>query len=99
MSDIVLTVRVQPKASADRIEGFTGDADGNAVLKVRVTAVPDKGKANKAVIALLAKATGLPKSAVSIIAGEKSRTKTVRLEADADTVLARLGQASEDSQP
>ena len=91
----MLTVRVQPKASRARIDGFATDEDGKRKLRLRVTAVPDKGRANKAVIALLAAATGLPKSAVSIIAGDKSRTKTVRLEADPDMVLKRLADASE----
>lgn len=91
---MILTVRVQPKASRDRIDGFARDADGNTLLRLRVTAVPDKGRANKAVIALLARAAGLPKSSVSIIAGDKSRTKTVRFEAAPDIVLQRLADHS-----
>ncbi|NHK28498.1 DUF167 domain-containing protein [Parvularcula flava] len=92
--ETIIAVRVQPNASRDAVEGFATDADGAIVLKVRVSAVPDKGKANKAVIKLLAAATGLPKSAISIIAGGKSRSKTVRFEASAEMVRTALETAS-----
>lgn len=67
----LLSVRVQPKASRDAI---LGEHDG--ALKVTVTAAPEKGKANKAVIELLAKALGVPKSAVTLESGAASRDKT-----------------------
>lgn len=94
--ETIIAVRVQPNASRDAVEGFGPDAAGAPVLKVRVTAVPDRGKANKAVIKLLAAATGLPKSAISIIAGDKSRSKTVRFEASPDTVRTALENASKE---
>jgi len=59
------------------------------VLRLRVAAVPDKGKANAAVIALLAKALGLPKSALSITAGDTARLKTLRIDADVDLSIFR----------
>jgi len=92
--ETIIAVRVQPGASRDAVDGFAADADGGAVLKLRVTAAPDKGKANKAVIKLLAAATGLPKSAISIIAGGKSRTKTIRFQASPDAVRAALENTS-----
>lgn len=76
-----LRVRVQPGASKDAIEGPGEDAAGQAFLKVRVRAVPEKGKANAAVEQLLAKALGVPKSAVSVEKGETQRLKTVRISA------------------
>lgn len=79
-----LRLRVTPNAGRDAIEGFERLADGTEVLRVRVAAVPDKGKANAAVIALLAKSLGLPKSALSLVAGETARLKTVSLPDDAD---------------
>ena len=60
--------------------------DGTAVLRVRVSAVPDKGKANAAVVALLAKALGVPKSAVSVVSGETSRMKTLAIVGDGETL-------------
>lgn len=50
---LVLTLRVTPNAGIDRIEGVDLRAGGNAVLRLRVKAVPDRGKANAAVVALL----------------------------------------------
>jgi uncharacterized protein (TIGR00251 family) len=50
-------------------------------LQVKVRTQPEKGKANEAVIALLAKSFGLPRSAFSVISGETSRLKTIRIDA------------------
>lgn len=87
-----LRVRAQPGASKDAIEGLGEDAGGQRHLKVRVRAVAEKGKANAAIEALLAKALGLPKSAVSVEKGETQRIKTVQLLCDISIVsaLARL---------
>lgn len=74
-------LRVTPNASRDAIEGLEIRDDGQARLRLRVTAQPEKGKANKAVTVLLSKALGLPKSAFSVIAGETARDKTIRIEA------------------
>jgi len=84
-----LRLRVTPNAGRDAIEGFEFLADGTQVLRLRVAAVPDKGKANAAVIAILAKALGLPKSALQLVAGETARLKTLDLPDGTD--LAPLG--------
>ena len=85
-----LRVRVTPNAGADRIEGAEIRDDGEAVLRVRVAAVPDKGKANTAVVALIAKALGLPKSAISVVAGETSRIKSLAIVGAPDIVAESL---------
>lgn len=54
-------------------------ADGLSHLKIRVRAVPDKGAANAAVLKLLAKSLGVPKSALELISGHTARVKTVRV--------------------
>ena len=64
--------------------------DGSAVLRLRVKAVPDKGRANAAVVALLAKALGVPKSAIAVTAGETARIKTLSVVGDAVALVARL---------
>lgn len=87
---LTLFLRVTPNAGTDRIEGVEQRDDGSAVLRVRVSAVPDKGKANAAAILLLAKALGLPKSSISLVAGASSRFKTLHLKADSAQVLERL---------
>jgi uncharacterized protein (TIGR00251 family) len=71
-----LDVRVVPNASRDEIVGWQ---DG--VLKIKLQAVPEDGKANKALCALLAKELGCHKREVRIISGEKSRTKVVEVPA------------------
>lgn len=76
---VAVTVRVTPKGGATRIDGLGADADGRSFLKLRVKDVPEKGKANAAVVKLLAKAWGLPPSALEIAAGETGRVKTVVL--------------------
>ncbi len=77
---LLLHLRVTPNAGRDAIDGIEMRDDGSAVLRVRVSAVPDKGKANAAVIMLLAKALGVPKSTISLVGGETSRLKTLAIE-------------------
>lgn len=69
-----LTLRVTPNSGADAV------AITDARVDVRVTATPEAGKANAAVLALLAKALGVPKSALTIVKGETGRDKRVRLD-------------------
>lgn len=87
---LVLTLRVTPNAGRDRIEGVELRADGSAVLRVRVQAVPDKGKANAAVIALLGKALGVPKRSVSLVSGETARLKVVAVAGEPSALVAAV---------
>ena len=89
-----LHLRVTPNAGADRIDGAEPRDDGSEVLRLRVRAVPDGGKANKAVIALLARAFGVPKAAVEIIAGATARFKTVDLTGGSAELAAKAQQLS-----
>ncbi len=57
------------------VVGVEGDR-----LKIKVTAIPEKGKANQAVIKLLSKYLGIPKSAMTITSGETSKLKTVLIQ-------------------
>ena len=79
-----LKLRVTPNAGRDVIEGFERLSDGTEVLRLRVAAVPDRGKANAAVVALLAKALQVPKSAITVVSGETARLKTVEIVGDPD---------------
>jgi uncharacterized protein len=89
---LTLYLRVTPNAGADRIEGAEIRDDGTAVLRIRVRAVPDRGKANAAVIALLAKALGLPKSAISLVSGDTARLKTLALAGDPESLAERISR-------
>jgi hypothetical protein len=71
---ISFDVLVSPRASREKIGPVVGDR-----LKVAVTAPPVEGEANAAVIACLARALGVPRAAVSILRGDGSRRKTVRV--------------------
>lgn len=73
-----LSVRVTPNARSARIVIEPEATDGPRI-KVWVTVPPEDGKANKAVIVLLAKALGLPKSALTVERGDTSRTKVIRV--------------------
>ncbi len=79
----LVRVKVVPGASRDEIVGPLGDR-----LKVRVSAPPEGGKANKAVCALLARAAGVRAAAVSVVAGHGSAEKTIRIEGRSAAELA-----------
>lgn len=70
-----LRVKVVPKSSRNEIVGPMADG----TLKVKIAAAPEKGKANAELCAFLAKHYGVPKSAVTIVAGETSALKRVRI--------------------
>lgn len=85
---VLVRLLAAPRAGRDRIEDIRADADGAGVLKVSVTATPEKGKANDAILKLLAKAWRLPRSSLRIRTGASSRRKTIIVEGD-PTILAR----------
>ena len=85
-----LRVRLTPRGGRDALEGVEILADGRAALKARVRAAPEAGAANAALERLIAKACGVPKSAVSITAGATARVKSVRIEGEPERIAARL---------
>lgn len=89
-----LTVRLTPNGGRDAIDGWETGADGESHLKARVSDPPDKGKANKALVALIAKAAGVPKSAVSLVSGDTQRKKILRIEGDPEDTIVRLESAA-----
>lgn len=82
-----LFVKLTPGASLDRIDGWDVDADGRPVLKVRVRARPVEGEANTALLKLLAKSLGLPKSAVTLHRGGQSRLKRIAVDGLTDAAV------------
>jgi hypothetical protein len=86
---LTLAVRVTPKARRTAIEGWRAGPDGPE-LAIAVTPAPEDGKANGAVAALIAKALGLPKSAVAVVQGGKNRHKILRIDGPADPLSALL---------
>ncbi|OHB41092.1 MAG: YggU family protein [Planctomycetes bacterium GWC2_39_26] len=82
---VILSIRTQPHASRNRIIGEYGGR-----LKLTVTAAPEKGKANKAVIELLANTFHISESSIHIISGESSRDKRIMIEGLTQETLKSL---------
>jgi len=85
-----LSVRLTPNGGRDAIDGLETVSDGECYLKARVSVAPEKGKANKALIALLSKSLGLPKSTLSIISGDTARKKILRIEGEPEDLMEKL---------
>lgn len=85
-----LTVRVTPRGGREAVEGWARDEAGRPVLKVRVAAAAADGAANAAVLILLAKTLGRPKSALRIVRGETARVKQIEVEGLEPAELVRL---------
>lgn len=82
-----LPVRVQPRSRRDEVVGERAGA-----VVIRLTAPPVDGKANAALCAFVAKAAGVPKTSVSVVRGQTSRDKVVRVAgATAEQVRLALG--------
>ncbi|MDP2691857.1 MAG: DUF167 domain-containing protein [bacterium] len=75
---VYLNVKVIPKAQKTELAGVLIGAEGEEVLKIKVVAVPEKGKANKALCDYLAKVFGVSKSQVSVVRGQTSQRKVVK---------------------
>ena len=70
-----LSVRVVPRSSKEGVAGFE-----EGVVRIRLNAPPVEGQANEALIRFLAKALGVPKSRIALVAGGKGRNKIVRVD-------------------
>jgi uncharacterized protein (TIGR00251 family) len=86
-----LFVRLTPKSSVERIDGWDMDDKGRRFLKVRVRAAPIEGRANEALIAFLTKTLKLPKSRFTLVTGDTARLKQIEIdgleEVDLDGIL------------
>lgn len=79
-------VRLTPRASREEVCGIAEGVNG-AALQVRVRAVPEKSKANKALLELLAKWLGIAKSDITLVGGGKSRFKRVHIAGSSDELI------------
>ena len=77
-----LSLKVVPGSSRDEIMGWLGDA-----LKMKVKALPEKGRANEAVVALLADRLGIDPSSIAVVSGHGSPAKVVAVEGMDDEVI------------
>jgi uncharacterized protein len=95
---LVVTVRLTPKGGRDAIEGVTQLADGQSALKVRVRAAPSEGEANAALVAVLARAAGVPPGRLSLVSGATARIKRVAIDGDPAALAAALERAAPERQ-
>lgn len=87
---VLLFVRATPRASRNAIAGIGPDADGRAVLLVRIAAPPAEGAANAALIALVSATLQVRKRDVTLQSGATSRCKQVLIRGDGGVLKARL---------
>ena len=90
---VALWLRLTPKGGRDMLEGVETLADGRAVLKARVRAAPEDGKANAALTRLVADELGVPASGVSIVSGHTARVKKLFVAGEPASILAALAKA------
>ncbi|MCF6199823.1 MAG: DUF167 family protein [Hyphomicrobiaceae bacterium] len=89
---LLVFFRLTPNARKDEILGVVETPDG-PVIAAKVRAIPDKGKANKALMALAGKGLGIAKSLITLKSGSKSRLKTLLIEGNASELAAELDKA------
>jgi uncharacterized protein YggU (UPF0235/DUF167 family) len=89
---VVVPVRLMPRGGRDAVEGWASGADGKRHLKARVSAPPEAGKANAALIALVARTLGVAKSAVTVASGAGARLKRLAVAGDEAALRERLRQ-------
>ena len=87
---IVIAVRLTPKAGLDQVIGVDSSGEVLPVLRARVQAAPEGGKANAAVATLLAKWLDEPKTQGLLISGGKSRLKQILIRGDAGALMEKL---------
>jgi uncharacterized protein len=95
-SGAVVAVRVQPRSRPEGLEGFVRDAAGAVRLRARLAAAPVDGKANDALLRLLAREWGVAPGRLSLVSGARGRNKAVLLQGEPAATLARLRRWAED---
>jgi uncharacterized protein (TIGR00251 family) len=92
---IRIRIRVTPRSRKTAVVGIQETGDGGSAVGIRLNSPPVDGAANRALVDFLASELGLPRSAVKLVAGEKSRLKTLLLDgADAPLVSDWIEAAS-----
>ncbi|MDR3448681.1 MAG: DUF167 family protein [Alphaproteobacteria bacterium] len=90
LDGIVVACRLTPKGGRDAIDGAATLSDGTRVLLARVRAAPEDGKANDALLRLIADKAGVSPSRARLVAGVKSRLKQVAISGDPAALIAKL---------
>jgi len=94
-TDLFIRVRVTPNAARNAVAGLVMRADNRQFLAIRTSALAENGKANSAVIAIVAKALGVTKTSIAIATGSQSREKTLLISSPSESAIAKLAQLHE----
>ena len=89
----IIYVRASTNGNSDQIMGTEERANGKTYLKIKTSSVAENGRANEAIIKLLAKTLSIPKSSIMVLSGHTSREKSILVnasKADIETVFAKL---------
>lgn len=89
---VIVAIRLTPKAARDSLDGVGNLADGSQAAMARVQALPAKGAANAALVALLAKDLKIPKRSIAIIGGAGARLKRIRIAGDGSSLATKIEQ-------
>jgi uncharacterized protein YggU (UPF0235/DUF167 family) len=92
---LAVVVRLTPRGGRDAIDGIEQRADGQCVLKARVRAAASEGRANAALVALLAHAAGVPPRDVTLASGATARIKRLTIAGHGPTLAAALEKISD----
>ena len=85
-----VALRVTPRAASSRVQGVEVNGAGQAHLAVRISAPPEGGKANAALIKLLARRWRLPQRSLELVSGAGTRHKVLHVHGSPDALIARL---------
>ena len=88
-----LAIRLTPRARAERIIGLAAEPDGKTALKIAVTAPPVDGKANEALLRLLAQSLGVPRRDITLVQGAADRRKLVHVAGNPMTLARHCAAA------
>ncbi len=91
-TEITFAIQVTTKTKTHQIGEIFRDENHQPILKIYINAVPEQGKANKAIIDFLAKKWQLKKNQIKIISGAKHRIKKVHISGDSDSLRTHLAQ-------
>ena len=87
---LTLYIRLTPKGGRDAVDGIETLSDGKSVLKARVRTVPEDGKANTALIKLIAEIFACPISTITIVSGATARIKTLHIKGKSQQLMPKL---------
>jgi hypothetical protein len=85
-----VALKVTPRAASNSVQGVEGDGAGRRHLAVRLSAPPEAGKANAALVKLLAKRWGLAQRDLAVVSGAGARRKVLHIHGAPDALIARL---------